>query len=458
MTARSTTPQRILERIGHLCDYILFDEAWAGFMKFHPLFEGRFAMGLKGLERDLAGHHRHPVDAQAARQLLAGLADPRARPPHQGPARRRRASALQRRLHAARLDLAVLSAVRLARRRRADDEGPVGRGAVGRHHPARHRTAQEAARGPARVRGEGERPGAALVLRSVRARRVSIRDAAQDGAIHDVPWESVPTDLLARDPRYWALAPGAAWHGFTALEDGFAMTDPDKLTLLTPGFDRRTGDYEAHGIPAPVVAQYLRENRVVAEKNDLNSHAVPADAGRRIEQGRHAGLGAGRLQAAARRQCAARRGDAGIRRQAAGALSRHAAARPLRRDARLLSATTTSAGLQKAQFAARAPARDGDDAARGAAPAHAQQGRLRAARSSSRAGSRRRCSWSIRRASRRSCRASGSTSARGRCSTISRCSREAPTSFPDFEAEIQGLYREMDDPAPFGFYTYVVRE
>ena len=27
----------ILERIGPLCDYILFDEAWAGFMKFHPL-------------------------------------------------------------------------------------------------------------------------------------------------------------------------------------------------------------------------------------------------------------------------------------------------------------------------------------------------------------------------------------------------------------------------------------
>jgi len=25
----------ILDRIGHLCDYILFDEAWAGFMKFH---------------------------------------------------------------------------------------------------------------------------------------------------------------------------------------------------------------------------------------------------------------------------------------------------------------------------------------------------------------------------------------------------------------------------------------
>src|SRR6202042_1471403 len=91
------------------------------------------------------------------------------------------------------------------------------------------------------------------------------------GAVHDVPWESISTDQLVRDPRYWALAPDEAWHGFTQLEPGFAITDPAKLTLLTPGFDRRTGAYENHGIPAPVVAQYLRENRVVPEKNDLNS-------------------------------------------------------------------------------------------------------------------------------------------------------------------------------------------
>jgi ornithine decarboxylase len=52
---------------------------------------------------------------------------------------------------------------------------------------------------------------------------------------------------------------------------GFVMTDPNKLTLLTPGFDRAGGGYAEHGIPAPVVAQFLRENRIVPEKNDLNS-------------------------------------------------------------------------------------------------------------------------------------------------------------------------------------------
>ena len=45
----------ILKKIGHLCDYILFDEAWAGFMKFHPLFAGHFAMGLTNLGPDAPG-------------------------------------------------------------------------------------------------------------------------------------------------------------------------------------------------------------------------------------------------------------------------------------------------------------------------------------------------------------------------------------------------------------------
>ena len=53
---------------------------------------------------------------------------------------------------------------------------------------------------------------------------------------------------------------------------GWAITDPNKLTVLTPGFSDATEDrYDDFGIPAPVVAEYLRENRIVPEKNDLNS-------------------------------------------------------------------------------------------------------------------------------------------------------------------------------------------
>jgi arginine/lysine/ornithine decarboxylase len=49
------------------------------------------------------------------------------------------------------------------------------------------------------------------------------------------------------------------------------MVDPNKLTLLTPGLDRTTGEYLTYGVPATVVANYLREQGIVPEKCDLNS-------------------------------------------------------------------------------------------------------------------------------------------------------------------------------------------
>src|SRR5260221_3318643 len=49
------------------------------------------------------------------------------------------------------------------------------------------------------------------------------------------------------------------------------MVDPNKLALLTPGIDRKTGGYLDFGVPATVVANYLREQRIVPEKCDLNS-------------------------------------------------------------------------------------------------------------------------------------------------------------------------------------------
>ncbi len=95
------------------------------------------------------------------------------------------------------------------------------------------------------------------------------------------PGRRSPTDVLAADPRCGNSRPGAAWHGFRHVAPGFAITDPNKLTLLTPGFDRTTGAYAEHGIPAPVVAQYLRENRIVLREERPQFAAVPADARRR---------------------------------------------------------------------------------------------------------------------------------------------------------------------------------
>ncbi|MGD0762522.1 MAG: Orn/Lys/Arg decarboxylase N-terminal domain-containing protein [Roseiarcus sp.] len=263
--------ERIVQRIGRLCDYILFDEAWAGFMKFHPLYERRFAMGLKNLGEASPG----VVATQSAHKQLASFSQA-----SQIHVRDRHIKGQRRRVEHRRFNEGFMQhastspfyplfasldvGAQMMKGRSGevlwDDTIRLGI-EVRKKLRAVRREFEEKEKDPARR----------WFFDPFVPDRVSIPDVASDGGSHVVPWESVSTDLLARDPRYWALAPGEAWHGFSELEAGFAITDPAKLTLLTPGFDRRSGAYEAHGVPAPVVAQYLRENRVVPEKNDLNS-------------------------------------------------------------------------------------------------------------------------------------------------------------------------------------------
>ena len=102
--------------------------------------------------------------------------------------------------------------------------------------------------------------------------RVTIRRFQDRQAdIADAAWESLPTELLKREQQCWNFHPEAKWHGYAGYVDGYAMVDPNKLALLTPGIDRQTGGYLAYGVPATVVANYLREHRIVPEKCDLNS-------------------------------------------------------------------------------------------------------------------------------------------------------------------------------------------
>jgi len=100
---------------------------------------------------------------------------------------------------------------------------------------------------------------------------VTVTGSTYTEDLHDVPWEKVPTPVLLAEQQCWLLRPGARWHGFSQLTDGYVMTDPNKLTLVTPGFDRETGEYLDWGVPAPVLAQFLRERGIVPEKNDLNT-------------------------------------------------------------------------------------------------------------------------------------------------------------------------------------------
>ena len=47
--------RKVMEKIGHLCDYVLWDEAWIGYNAFHPLFHDHSPMRLKDLGPNTAG-------------------------------------------------------------------------------------------------------------------------------------------------------------------------------------------------------------------------------------------------------------------------------------------------------------------------------------------------------------------------------------------------------------------
>jgi ornithine decarboxylase len=259
----------ILRRLGHLCDYILFDEAWAGFMKFHPLFRGRFAMGLEGLGPNdpgiIATQSTHKQLASFSQASQIHVRDRHIRGQDRRVEHRRFNESFM--LHAstspfyplfASLDVGAHMMKGRSGEVLWDDTIRLGI-ELRKQMRAVHREFETS---PDPARRWFPDP---FVPAQVRLRNTEL------GEDYWVPWEDVPTDDLASNVEYWMLNPGEAWHGFGRLAPGYAMTDPNKLTLLMPGFDRRTGEYEDHGVPAPLLAEYLRENRIVPEKNDLHS-------------------------------------------------------------------------------------------------------------------------------------------------------------------------------------------
>lgn len=254
----------VIERIGHLCDYILFDEAWAGFMKFHPLYRDRFAMGLEELGPGQPGI----IATQSTHKQLASFSQA-----SQIHVKDRHIKGQDRRIEHRRFNESFLIHASTSPFYPLFASLDVGAQMMkGRSGMVLWddtiRLGIEIRKKMRAMRREFE------TKETDPARQWFFDPFVPDAVDRDggsTPWEDIPTDELARDPACWQLTPGADWHGYRHVAPGYAMTDPAKLTVLTPGFDRHTGAYAAHGIPAPVVAEFLRDYQVVPEKNDLNS-------------------------------------------------------------------------------------------------------------------------------------------------------------------------------------------
>ncbi|MGL5427412.1 MAG: arginine decarboxylase [Cetobacterium sp.] len=75
-------------------------------------------------------------------------------------------------------------------------------------------------------------------------------------------FEDAPTEFLMKNQDCWKMKPGDVWHGFDNLPEDWAMLDPIKVSILSPGMcdDGELGNV---GVPAELVAYYFSKYGVV---------------------------------------------------------------------------------------------------------------------------------------------------------------------------------------------------
>jgi len=263
--------RKVLERIGHLCDYVLWDEAWIGYNAFHPLFEGHSPMRLQDLKPEMCGL----FSTQSVHKQGAGFSQ---------------ASQIHKR------DAHVRGQKRYVEHKRFNEsfmqqastspfyplfasldvnakihEGKAGEmlwdGCIALGIETRKKLREFGRYYDRTGRSTEEKWFFDPFVPDV----VTIRNSKFTKDATGVPWEELPTDVIKHEQQCWNFHPDSKWHGYSGYTDGYAMVDPNKLMLVTPGIDRKTGEYLDYGVPATVVANYLREQRVVPEKCDLNS-------------------------------------------------------------------------------------------------------------------------------------------------------------------------------------------
>jgi arginine/lysine/ornithine decarboxylase len=263
--------RKVLERIGHLCDYVLWDEAWIGYNAFHPLFDDHSPMRLGELGPDAPGL----FSTQSVHKQGAGFS--------QASQIHKRDDHLQgqaRHVNHQRFNESFLMNVSTSPFyplfASLDVNAKIHEGKAGEMLWDRCIELGIETRKKLREFGRhfaqtGKEPAQQWFFDPFVPDRVSIRDSQFTGDVTDMPWESLPTEVIKREQQCWNFDPAASWHGYEGYVKGYAMVDPNKLMLLTPGIDRATGGYLDFGVPATVVANFLREQRIVPEKCDLNS-------------------------------------------------------------------------------------------------------------------------------------------------------------------------------------------
>ncbi|MFJ3446086.1 Orn/Lys/Arg decarboxylase N-terminal domain-containing protein [Streptomyces sp. NPDC086081] len=236
-----------------------FDEAWFAYARFHPLYAGRYGMSVDA--EAFPGPDRPTVFAtQSTHKLLAALSQSamvHVRPAPRAPVEHDRFNeALM--MHGTTSPLyPMIASLDVAT---AMMDGPQGQWLIDEAVTEAVRFRQEMVRIGRRIEAASDRPPWFFGV-------------WQPGEVTDpasgerLPFDEAPAELLRTEQSCWQLEPGADWHGFPGLADGWCMLDPIKVTLTCPGIDA-SGETAEWGIPARVLTAYLATRGIVVEKTD----------------------------------------------------------------------------------------------------------------------------------------------------------------------------------------------
>lgn len=236
----------VVDRIGHLCDYILFDSAWAGYEQFIPMLKDSSPLLL-----DLGKDDPGIFVVQSVHKQQAGFSQ--------------------------------TSQIHKKDSHIHDQQRYVNHKTINNAFMAQATTspfyplfATLDVNAKIHAGDAGRKMWRDCVKMGIEARKDILRRCHYirpfvAPVVHDRPWQKGNTEAMADDIDYFTFEPGAKWHAFEGYGPNQYRVDPCKLLLTTPGIDAGTGEYENFGIHANILATYLRGNGVIPEKCDLNS-------------------------------------------------------------------------------------------------------------------------------------------------------------------------------------------
>lgn len=225
--------KEIIRRIGPLCDYILFDGAWAGYENFLPLLCDSAVLTFP-LTKDDPGI----LVTQSVHKQLAGFS-------------------MTSQLHkkdshlrgmARYLEDDVLQAAYLMH----ISTSPYYPLLAGLEMNAYlHKKKGKALWQKAAI--------TATELKKSILKRCRLLRPFTAPMVRAASWEAHPTEEILSDPAFFAISPKDTWHGFSHIAENLYLTDPCKV-LLTTG-----------PLPAPLLSHWLESRHVTVEKSDFHT-------------------------------------------------------------------------------------------------------------------------------------------------------------------------------------------